>query len=124
MAGPPKLSRRRIRASGDSSEVEHQERLATVCRRRYQPFGYDIMTDWITIDGSEGEGGGQILRTALALSLVTGRRFRIEGIRAGRKKPGLLRQHMTAVNAATEVSGARVSGADLGSRTLTFEPSQ
>src|SRR5712691_6074621 len=82
------------------------------------------MTDWITIDGSEGEGGGQILRTALALSLVTGRPFRIEGIRAGRKKPGLLRQHMTAVNAATEVSGARVSGADLGSRTLTFEPSQ
>jgi RNA 3'-terminal phosphate cyclase (ATP) len=87
-------------------------------------LGYDIMTDWITIDGSEGEGGGQILRTALALSLVTGRPFRIEGIRAGRKKPGLLRQHMTAVNAATEVSGARVSGADLGSRTLSFEPSQ
>src|ERR1700730_1673263 len=47
------------RTSGDSSEVEHQERLAKVCRRCYQPFGYDIMTDWITIDGSEGEGGGQ-----------------------------------------------------------------
>src|SRR5206468_2506717 len=92
------------RASGGSSEVEHQERLATVCRRRYQPFGYDIMTDWITIDGSEGEGGGQILRTALALSLVTGRRFRIEGIRAARRKSGLLRQHLTAVHAAAEVS--------------------
>lgn len=82
------------------------------------------MTDWITIDGSEGEGGGQILRTALALSLVTGRPFRIESIRAGRKKPGLLRQHLTAVRGAAEVSGARVTGADLGSRTLTFEPSQ
>jgi RNA 3'-terminal phosphate cyclase (ATP) len=112
------------RASGDSSEVEHQERLAKVCRRRYQPFGYDIMTDWITIDGSEGEGGGQILRTALALSLVTGRPFRIEAIRAARRKPGLLRQHLTAVHAAAEVSDARVSGAELGSRSLSFEPSQ
>ena len=81
------------------------------------------MSDWITIDGAEGEGGGQILRTALALSLVTGRPFRIERIRAGRKKPGLLRQHLTAVQAAVEVSGAHVSGAELGSRTLSFEPS-
>src|SRR6266540_5918781 len=84
----------------------------------------NVMTDRITIDGSEGEGGGQILRTALALSLVTGRPFRIEEIRAGRKKPGLLRQHLTAVHAATAMSGARVSGADLGSRVLSFEPSQ
>ena len=80
------------------------------------------MSDWITIDGSEGEGGGQVLRTALALSLVTGRPFRIERIRAGRKKPGLLRQHLTAVQAAVEVSGAHVSGAELGSRSLSFEP--
>ena len=58
----------------------------------------------ITIDGSFGEGGGQILRTALGLSLVTGKPFRIDKIRAGRKKPGLLRQHLTAVNAATEAS--------------------
>jgi RNA 3'-terminal phosphate cyclase (ATP) len=82
------------------------------------------MTDWITIDGSEGEGGGQILRTALALSLVTGRPFRIDGIRAGRRKPGLMRQHLTAVRGAAQVCGARVSGGDLGSRTLSFEPSQ
>lgn len=82
------------------------------------------MTDAITIDGAQGEGGGQILRTALALSLVTGRPFRIENIRAGRQKPGLMRQHLTAVHAATTVSGASATGAELGSRNLSFEPSQ
>ena len=62
----------------------------------------------LTIDGSQGEGGGQVLRSSLAMSLVTGRPFVIENIRAGRKKPGLMRQHLTAVNAATEVSHAEV----------------
>ena len=76
----------------------------------------------ITIDGSEGEGGGQILRTSLALSLVTGQPIRMEKIRAGRKKPGLLNQHLTAVNAAKTISGADVSGAELGSQTLGFQP--
>ena len=76
----------------------------------------------LTIDGSFGEGGGQILRTALALSLVTGKPFRIENIRAGRKNPGLLRQHLTAVNAATEISQAEVTGAAIGSQQLTFAP--
>ncbi|HSB09515.1 MAG TPA: RNA 3'-terminal phosphate cyclase [Blastocatellia bacterium] len=76
----------------------------------------------LTIDGSHGEGGGQILRTALALSLVTAKPFRIENIRAGRKNPGLLRQHLTAVNAATEISRAEVTGAAIGSRELTFAP--
>jgi RNA 3'-terminal phosphate cyclase (ATP) len=80
------------------------------------------MSTWIAIDGSEGEGGGQVLRTALSLSLVTGRPFRMERIRAGRQKPGLLRQHLTAVDAAARVGRARVSGADLGSGSLTFEP--
>jgi RNA 3'-terminal phosphate cyclase (ATP) len=84
----------------------------------------DMMTDWLTIDGSQGEGGGQILRTSLALSIATGRPFRIEHIRGGRPKPGLLRQHLTAVQAAAAVSGARLSGAELGSRQLAFEPSQ
>jgi RNA 3'-terminal phosphate cyclase (ATP) len=76
----------------------------------------------LTIDGSQGEGGGQILRTALALSLVTGTPFRIEQIRARRAKPGLLRQHLTAVNAAVAVGRAEVEGATLGSPTLVFRP--
>src|SRR5580765_6409304 len=60
-----------------------------------EPVKYRIQM--ITIDGSQGEGGGQILRTSLALSLVTGQPFRMERIRARRQKPGLLRQHLTAV---------------------------
>ena len=76
----------------------------------------------LTIDGSSGEGGGQILRTALALSTVTGKPFRIEKIRAGRPKPGLLRQHLTAVKAAARISGATVDGAELGSGAVTFSP--
>jgi RNA 3'-terminal phosphate cyclase (ATP) len=76
----------------------------------------------ITIDGSHGEGGGQVLRTALALSIATAQPFNIDGIRAGRKKPGLLRQHLTAVRAATAVGDAHVEGDVLGSRALTFAP--
>ncbi|HVY61631.1 MAG TPA: RNA 3'-terminal phosphate cyclase, partial [Planctomycetota bacterium] len=76
----------------------------------------------ILIDGSMGEGGGQILRTALAASLVTGRPFRIEKIRAGRSRPGLMRQHLAAVRAAVEVSGAAESGAGVGSQELAFRP--
>jgi RNA 3'-terminal phosphate cyclase (ATP) len=76
----------------------------------------------IRIDGSKGEGGGQVLRTSLALSLVTGTPFRMEHIRAGRSKPGLLRQHLTAVKAAAAVGGAQVEGAELNSQTLTFRP--
>jgi len=76
----------------------------------------------ITIDGSQGEGGGQILRTALALSLVTGQPFRMERIRARRPRPGLLKQHLTAVEAARTVGGAAVTGAAMGSQTLEFRP--
>jgi len=75
-----------------------------------------------TIDGSFGEGGGQIVRTALALSVVTGTPFRIEGVRARRPKPGLRRQHLTAVLAAAEVGDADVEGAEIGSGTFTFRP--
>ncbi len=76
----------------------------------------------ITIDGSLGEGGGQILRSSLALSLVTGQPFRIEKIRAGRRNPGLLRQHLTAIKAATEIGQAEVAGDVMGSQQLTFTP--
>lgn len=76
----------------------------------------------IKIDGSQGEGGGQILRSSLALSLCTGQAFRIENIRARRKKPGLLHQHLTAVLAARAVGEAEVSGAELGSQFLEFRP--
>src|SRR5580700_3526091 len=76
----------------------------------------------IRIDGSSGEGGGQILRSSLSLSLVTGKAFRMENIRAKRERPGLLRQHLTAVLAATEIGSAQVEGASLGSQTLTFIP--
>jgi len=76
----------------------------------------------ITIDGSMGEGGGQILRTALALSIVTGEPFRMINIRARRSNPGLQQQHLTSVMAAAKVSGARVDGAYRGSTSITFEP--
>ncbi len=76
----------------------------------------------LTLDGAVGEGGGQILRTALALSLATGTPFRLDRIRAKRSRPGLLRQHLTAVQAAVEVGDADVIGADLGSSAITFTP--
>lgn len=76
----------------------------------------------IELDGSAGEGGGQVLRGALALAAATGRAFRIVGIRARRKKPGLLRQHLTAVRAVATVCAAEVSGAELGASVLEFTP--
>ncbi len=76
----------------------------------------------LIIDGTHGEGGGQVLRTSLALSLVTGQPFCIKNIRAGRKKAGLMRQHLTCVNAAAEVGNATVEGADIGSQSLSFTP--
>jgi RNA 3'-terminal phosphate cyclase (ATP) len=80
--------------------------------------------DLITIDGSAGEGGGQVLRSSLGLSLATGKPFRITRVRAGRKKPGLARQHLTAVRAAATVGKAKVMGDEIGSTDLTFVPGQ
>jgi RNA 3'-terminal phosphate cyclase (ATP) len=76
----------------------------------------------LTIDGSFGEGGGQIIRSSLALSLITGKPFRIYNVRAGREKPGLKPQHLTAVRAAAEIGGARVDGAEVASSDFTFVP--
>jgi len=76
----------------------------------------------IAIDGSYGEGGGQVLRTSLALSAITGQAVQIEHIRAGRRKPGLMPQHLTGVRAAARVCDARVEGAKLNSLQITFVP--
>lgn len=76
----------------------------------------------VVIDGSYGEGGGQVLRTALTLSVLTGQAVRVERIRAGRKNPGLQPQHLTAVQAAAAICAARLEGARLDSPTLTFIP--
>ena len=78
----------------------------------------------ITIDGSQGEGGGQILRTSLALSAITGTPVTIENVRARRPKPGLQRQHLVAVQAAARVCGGLIEGAELGSKALTLHPQQ
>lgn len=78
--------------------------------------------DMVEMDGSRGEGGGQILRTSLTLSAATGRPFRITRIRANRGKPGLMRQHLTSVQAAASICSARVEGDAIGSTELTFRP--
>lgn len=76
--------------------------------------------DVIELDGAIG--GGQVLRSGVSLSMVTGRTLLIRNIRARRSRPGLMRQHLTAVLAAAQVCGARVEGAELGSQTLRFAP--
>jgi RNA 3'-terminal phosphate cyclase (ATP) len=80
------------------------------------------MADTVHIDGSEGEGGGQMLRSALTCSMLTGRPVELSNIRAGRKKPGLRPQHLTCVKAAAKVCGATVEGGHLGSRDVAFAP--
>ncbi len=76
----------------------------------------------IEIDGSEGEGGGQILRSALALSILTGKPFKLINIRARRPKPGLAAQHLASVKAAAQICGALYKGGSIGSAVLVFEP--
>src|SRR5687767_13444117 len=78
----------------------------------------------LTIDGSFGEGGGQILRTSLAMSLICGAAVRLINLRANRDKPGLRQQHLTAVLAAAKIGSAEVEGAHVGSREIVFRPKQ
>lgn len=80
------------------------------------------MSDPVLVDGSRGEGGGQILRTSLTLSAWLGRPFEISGIRASRPRPGLAAQHLTAVRAAAEICDAELQGAELGSTRVAFAP--
>lgn len=76
----------------------------------------------IVLDGSEGEGGGQVLRSALSLSLITAQPFRLEKVRAKRKPPGLKAQHLTCVQGAAKLGDAEVEGAAIGSNQVTFHP--
>lgn len=76
----------------------------------------------IVIDGRMGEGGGQVLRSSLTLSLVSGRPLRITSIRAGRRKPGLMRQHLACVRAAVAISDGSAEGAELHSQEVFFQP--
>ena len=76
----------------------------------------------LEIDGSRGEGGGQVLRSALTLSMTTGTPVRITRIRTRRKKPGLMRQHLTSARAAAEISGGRLTGAHIGSTRVELHP--
>ncbi|MEW5986992.1 MAG: RNA 3'-terminal phosphate cyclase [Chloroflexota bacterium] len=81
-----------------------------------------ILAEMFVIDGSQGEGGGQVLRASLSLAAVTGRPFRLEKIRARRSKPGLRPQHLTAVRAVAALCQADLKGAELDSTTLEFRP--
>ena len=76
----------------------------------------------LKIDGNYLEGGGQIIRSAIALSCITNKPVRIVNIRKGRSKPGLRPQHLTGINAATKICGAKVRGNEMGSTELEFEP--
>jgi RNA 3'-phosphate cyclase len=78
----------------------------------------------IEIDGSHGEGGGQILRTSIALSAVTSEQVKITNIRAGRPAPGLQPQHVTSIEAVAEICGAEVDGLFQGSKEIVFKPGQ
>jgi RNA 3'-terminal phosphate cyclase (ATP) len=100
-----------------NTSMEHEHRPATPQTRAAGRPGVPI-----ELDGAQGEGGGQILRTALALSVITGRPLALHSIRAGRAKPGLMRQHLMCVQAAAAISGATVQGATLGATELRFEP--
>lgn len=85
-------------------------------------FEPSLTDGFMLIDGSEGEGGGQILRSSMSLSVITGVPIKIVNIRAGRPKPGLAAQHLMSVRAAAQVSRGKLTGDEVGSTELTFQP--
>ena len=82
------------------------------------------MVAWIEIDGQHGEGGGQVLRTAISLSAVTGKPCHVINIRARRRNPGLAAQHLAGIKAAAQLCGARLEGARIGSQEVRFQPAE
>ena len=76
------------------------------------------------IDGQQGEGGGQVVRTSLSLAAALGRPITIENVRGGRRKPGLLRQHRTALRAVRDITGGEIEGDELGSLSVRFAPGE
>ena len=80
------------------------------------------MNNPIIIDGSQGEGGGQMLRTSISMSAITGRAIHVVNIRANRQSPGLKRQHLTCVRAAATICGASVTGDAIHATEITFTP--
>jgi len=82
------------------------------------------MEGLVEVDGGHGEGGGQVLRLAVALSAATGRPVRVHDVRANRERPGLAAQHVAAVRAVAGLCAARTGGVDLGSREVNFEPTR
>ncbi|MFT5586566.1 MAG: RNA 3'-terminal phosphate cyclase (ATP) [Cognaticolwellia sp.] len=80
------------------------------------------MNKLVQIDGTQGEGGGQILRSALSLAAITGRPLQVDKVRGGRRKPGLMRQHLTCLRAVAQICGGSVQGAELRSSQFSFEP--
>lgn len=115
-ASPIALRRWVAHARHEGTARPHRSEIAKAEARAMSASGM------VTLDGSKGEGGGQILRTALSLSMLTGRPFHIRQIRANRDKPGLRPQHLAAVEAAGMVCGAEISGGSVGSRELIFRP--
>lgn len=120
--GQPVGTRRRwvAHARHDRTATPHRPHRVGIGSRTEETCG--VSSRLITLDGSRGEGGGQILRTALTLALLTGRAFRMVKVRANREKPGLRPQHLAALESAALLGGAEVVGGVVGSRDLTFCP--